>query len=207
MNKKHPSLLATILLAIGVAMLSACNPQPAETPIATSEEPPLAGARIGGDFTLTDQNGKKVSFSDFDGQYRILYFGYSYCPDVCPVDLQQLMAGLRVFEKNNPERAAKIQPIFISIDPARDTPGVLKDYVGAFHPRLIGLTGSEQEIKDAADKYLILYNKQEPNAEGGYLLDHSRQAYLFGPRGEPIALLPYDGTPQDIAAEIDRWTK
>ena len=204
MNKKYKIPLIAVSCALAACALSACEPQP---DIEVTEEPPLTGAAIGGDFTLTDQDGQKVSFSDFDGQYRILYFGYTFCPDVCPVDVQKLMMGLRVFEKSHPERGAKIQPIFVSIDPERDTPEVLKQFVTAFHPRLIGLTGSTDEVKAAADKYLIMYQKQNPNAEGGYLVDHSRQAYLIGPRGEPVALLPYDGTAEEVASEINRWTK
>lgn len=184
------------------AMLQACS-SPVPKP-----EAPLEGARIGGPFTLTDQDGKTVKDSDFAGQYRIIYFGYSYCPDVCPVDLQNIAQGLARFEKQQPERAKAIQPIFITIDPKRDTPAVLKQYVSAFHPRLIGLTGTPEQIKMLADAYLVMYQAQKPEGQDatGYLVDHSRQAYLMGPKGEPIALLPYDGSPDDIAAEIDKWT-
>ena len=108
--------------------------------------PPLKGATMGGPFTLTDQNGRRVSDRDFAGKYRLVYFGYTFCPDVCPVDLQVIGAGLRRFEASDPARAARVQPIFITVDPARDTPAVLRQYVAAFHPRLIGLTGSAEEI-------------------------------------------------------------
>lgn len=171
-------------------------------------EAPLEGARIGGAFELTDQDGKTVRDTDFAGKHRIIYFGYSYCPDVCPIDLQKVSQGFALFEKQQPERARAIQPIFISIDPERDTPEVLKQYVSAFHPRLIGLTGTPEQIKAVADAYLVMYKAQKPEGAdaGGYLVDHSRQAYLMGPKGEPIALLPYDGSPEQIAAEIDKWT-
>ncbi|MEP6012720.1 MAG: SCO family protein, partial [Parasphingorhabdus sp.] len=99
----------------------------------------------------------------------------------------------------------KVQPIFISVDPERDTPAVLKQYVSAFHPRLIGLTGSAEEIASVAKKYLIIYDIRNDEGSTEYLVDHSRQAYLFGPDGEPLALLPFDGTPQDVANEIARW--
>lgn len=169
------------------------------------EPPPLEGADIGGSFTLTNQDNAKVSDTDFTGQYRLMYFGYTYCPDVCPVDLQKLMQGFALFEKAHPEKAKNVQPIFVTIDPARDTPDVMKQYVSAFHPRLIGLTGSEDEIADAAEKFLILYQKQQAEGASEYLMDHSRQAYLLGPDGEPLALLPYDETPQAIADEVNRW--
>ena len=186
-----------------VFSLAACNP--ASDAGMTSAEPPLAGAKIGGSFILTNQDGGKTSDSDLNGQYRIMYFGYSYCPDVCPVDLQKVMQGLAVAEKNEPALAKKIQPIFVTVDPERDQPDQLKQYVSAFHPRLIGLTGTPEEIADVAKKFLIIYDKREVEGMSDYLMDHSRQAYLFGPQGEPLAMLPYDGTPDEIASEIQRW--
>lgn len=198
MNKTPVFFLACAL----AAALSACSGT------APKPEAPLEGARIGGPFTLVNQDGKTVKDSDFAGKFRIIYFGYSYCPDVCPVDLQKIAQGFALFEKQQPERARDIQPIFITIDPARDTPPVIKQYVSAFHPRLIGLTGTAAQIKAVADAYLVMYKAQKPvGADAkGYLVDHSRQAFLMGRKGEPIALLPYDGTPQQIAAEIDKWT-
>ena len=178
-------------------MLSGCSP---------SEQPPLAGAKIGGPFTLTDQDGRKVSDSAFAGKYRLIYFGYTFCPDICPTDVQTLMKGYKELEKSNSGLAAKIQPIFITIDPARDTPDKVKQFVRAFHPKLIGLTGSEAEIAAVARHYAIFYKKQEP-AEGseGYLMDHSRQAMLFGPQGEPIALITQDKDAAAVVADLERW--
>lgn len=171
------------------------------------EAPPLQGAAIGGPFTLTSHEGRTVSNSDFDGRYRLIYFGYSYCPDICPVDLQQLAQGLRLFERQSPDRASRVQPIFISIDPERDTPAVLDDYVAAFHPRLIGLTGTPEQIKDVARSYGVYFAKAgEPGAEN-YLMDHSRVAMLFGPQEEPIAIVPHDQGADAVAAELARWVK
>tara|TARA_R110000772_G_scaffold59179_2_gene133993 strand:- start:451 stop:1068 length:618 start_codon:yes stop_codon:yes gene_type:complete len=200
MNK----LLSVFSVALLLSLLAACNPASSDN---GNAEAPLTGAKIGGSFTLTNEDGGKTSDTDFAGKYRIIYFGYSYCPDVCPVDLQRLMQGLALVEKSDPSLAKKIQPIFITIDPERDRPEQLKQYVSAFHPRLIGLTGSVDEIAEVAKKYLIIYGKREDEGASEYLVDHSRQAYLFGPAGEPIALLPYDGTPQQIADEIKRWIK
>ena len=206
MMNKFLSLFSAALL---LSLLAACNPASSDHASGdnTNGETPLAGTKIGGGFTLTNQDGEKVSDTDFAGQYRIIYFGYSYCPDVCPVDLQRLMQGLALAEKNDPSLVNKIQPIFITIDPERDGPEQLKQYVSAFHPRLVGLTGSVDEIAEVAKKYLIIYNKREEAAASDYLVDHSRQGYLFGPQGEPVALLPYDGTPQEIADEIVRWMR
>lgn len=198
MNK----LLSVFFVALSLSLVSACNPASSGD---EQVEAPLTGAKIGGSFTLTNQDGEKSSDTDFAGQYRIIYFGFTYCPDVCPIDLANLMNGLTLAEKENPALAEKIQPIFISIDPERDGPEQLKQYVDNFHPRLIGLTGTADEISAVAKKYLIIYNKRESPGFSEYLIDHSRQGYLFGPNGEPIALLPFDGTPQQVADEIKRW--
>ncbi len=198
------NVVKMILSAGLLTLMAACNPAP-DGSVSADMEPPLAGAKVGGAFTLTNQDGGRTSEDQFKGQYRIIYFGYSYCPDVCPVDLANIMLGLKQAEKADPALIKKIQPIFISVDPERDTPAVLKQYVSAFHPRLIGLTGSPEEIAAVAKKYLIIYDIRKDDGASEYLVDHSRQAYLFGPEGEPLALLPYDGTPQDVAAEIARW--
>ena len=98
-------------------------------------EPPLAGAAIGGPFTLVDRPAGPVRWSDFDGKYRIVYFGYTFCPDVCPIDVQRMMQGFARFEKAEPALAAQVQPIFITIDPARDTPAVVGEFTAAFSTR------------------------------------------------------------------------
>lgn len=180
--------------------LVACSP--AQAPVS----PPLEGARIGGPFTLTDQNGKRLSDSALAGRYRIMYFGYTFCPDVCPVDVQNLAAGLKLLERSDPELGQRIAPVFITIDPERDTPAVLKQFVSAFHPRMIGLTGTPEEISKVAKEFAIFYQRGKGTA-GGYLMDHSRQAYLMSPEGKPLALLPQDGAPQAIADEIKRWAE
>jgi protein SCO1/2 len=172
-----------------------------------SEEPPLAGARIGGPFALVNQDGRQVTDRDFSGRYRLMYFGYSYCPDVCPVDLQKLMAGYVRLEKTDPQVAAKVAPIFVSVDSERDKPAVLKQYVRAFHPKLTGLTGSPEQIAATAKAYAIIYSKEQQAGSSSYLMNHSRLAYLFGPDGEPIALIPHDAAPDAIAAELKRWVR
>ena len=195
--KPFRSLLLSLLLGLALA---ACSGQP-------SAEAPLKGAAIGGPFTLTDQNGRKVTDRDFAGKYRIVYFGYSHCPDVCPTDLQQIGEALTRFEKKDPRRGAEVQPIFITVDPERDTPEALKPWVAAFHPRLIGLTGTPDQIKTVAKEYAIFYQKGEVQPGGAYPVNHSRMAYLFGPDGAPIALLNQEGGADAIAAELDKWVK
>jgi protein SCO1/2 len=203
----------TALLALSALFFaSACNPAPTQPALS---EAPLAGATIGGDFTLTDQDGKKRTFKEFDGQYRIVYFGYTNCPDICTPDMQNLMAGLKSFEKQNPELGAKIQPLFITVDPTRDTPAVLKQFVSAFHPRAIGLTGSDAEIADATKKFAIYSSRVEGSSPENYLMSHSQTPYLMGPDGKPLAIMPADvpntdaneGAPELVVAELAKWVR
>jgi protein SCO1/2 len=188
------------LLFLLVALLGGCQRDPGA--------PPLAGTTMGGPFTLSGSNGRRVSDREFAGKYRLVYFGYSFCPDVCPVDLQVVGAGLRQFEQSDSSRAARVQPIFITVDPRRDTPDVLRRYVSAFHPRLIGLSGSEAEIAQVARAYGVYYTHEQPTQPGGeYLVNHSRMIVLYGPQGEPIAIVPHDQGPAAVAAELDRWVR
>lgn len=194
MNNRLPfACLAYILLA-------ACQPS-------TPQSPPLAGTKIGGDFALVSETGAKVTQKDFAGQYQLMYFGFTFCPDVCPVDVQMLMQGFAKFEAANPVAAAKLQPLFITVDPERDTPAVLTTFTNAFHPRLIGLTGSPAQIEATAKTFAVVYQKGEASSPTAYLVDHSRTAILYGPKGEPIAIISNDATPEIIAAELARWVK
>nr|WP_235528225.1 SCO family protein [Sphingomonas sp. Leaf231] len=189
--------VATVALLVA-GPLSGCAQEPAG-------EPPLTGARIGGAFSLIDQNGRTVSDRDFAGRYRIVYFGYTFCPDVCPTDVQNIAAAVKLLERDEPALARRIAPIFITIDPARDTPPVLKRFVSAFHPRLVGLTGTAAQIAKVAREYGIYFARGAGTSEG-YLMDHSRQIYLFDPEGHPLALLP-EGPPAAIAKEVTTWAR
>jgi protein SCO1/2 len=199
MNRRAIFGALALVTCIG---LSSCHRGPADLSTA-----PLAGARIGGPFSLINQDGKRVTDHDYSGKFRIMYFGYTFCPDACPTDVQHLMAGFKKFEHDDADDAAKLQPIFISIDPARDTPAKVKAFVNAFHPRLIGLTGTEAEVAAVAKEYASVSQKQAPGPNGQYLVDHSRTAILFGPKGEPIMILSQDGPPAKIADELATWVR
>ena len=174
---------------------------------AGGDEPPLKGANIGGPFALTDQDGRAVTERDYAGRYRIMYFGFTHCPDVCPTDLAVIGQALRRFEKSDPARAARVTPIFVSVDPERDSPAVIKDYVASFHPRLVGLTGTPAQLAAMTKRYGAYHDKEAPLPGQGYNVNHSRLAELFGPDGEPIALLPYEKGADAVAAELDRWVR
>ncbi len=181
-------------------MLSACGEAEID-----HGEPPLAGATIGGPFELTNSAGETVRWADFVGQYRIVYFGYAYCPDVCPTDVQRTIQGLNQFAEAEPELAAKIAPIFITIDPERDTQEVVGEFAAAFSEDLIGLTGTPEQIAAAADAFKVFYSKGEVTENGGYLMNHSDISYLFGPDGEPLATLPKDEGADAVTAELAKW--
>jgi protein SCO1/2 len=174
---------------------------------AAPADPPLAGARIGGPFALTNQDGRTVRDTDFAGKYRLVYFGYTFCPDVCPVDVQKLGALMRDLDKTDPALSARIVPIFITVDPERDTPAAIKQFVTAFHPRIVGLTGTPQAIAAVAKAYGVSYGKEPPGPGGGYLVNHMTLTYLMGPKGEPIAYLSRDMTVAQMADEVRKWTK
>jgi len=193
---RRPAALISLLLA---ALLGGCAPE-------AVPDPPLKGAPMGGPFALTDQNGRRVSDRDFADKYRLVYFGYAYCPDVCPVDLQVIGAGLRRFEAQDAARAARVQPIFITVDPARDTPAVLRRYVAAFHPRMIGLTGTPEEIARVAGRYRVNYDRGAGTG-GGYLVSHTRIAVLYAPDGAPVAVIPHDEGADGVAAQLGRWVR
>jgi protein SCO1/2 len=196
---RRPGRLAILVLSTALS-LAACQR-------AGEEQGPIAGSSVGGPFSLINQDGKRVSDTDFNGRYRLIYFGFANCPDVCPVDLQVVGAALKQLEKSDPERAARVQPIFITVDPERDTPPLLKSYVANFHPRLIGLTGSVAEITAAKKEFAAWSEKGEMQPGGGYNVNHQRNIYLMGPAGEPIALIPHDEGVEAAAAELDRWVR
>lgn len=199
MNETRSYRRRSILFLSLALALAACS--------GPSEAPPLEGASIGGPFTLTNQDGRQVTERDFAGKYRILYFGFTHCPDVCPLDLAVIGQALRRFEKSDPALAAKVTPIFVSVDPERDTPPVIKEYVAAFHPRLVGLTGTSKQVAEMVKRYGAYGAKGDATAGGGYNVDHSRIAQLFGPDGKPIALLPYEKGSEAVAGELERWVK
>lgn len=189
-----------VFLAAAALALTACQAQP-PTP------PPLEGARIGGPFTLTDQAGRPFTEQNLRGRYAIVYFGYTFCPDVCPTGMGAIAAGLKQVEASDPAIGAKVVPVFVTVDPTRDTPAVLKTFVAAFHPRAIGLTGPPAEITRVAQAYAVAHSRGETSPGGGYLVNHSDAAYLMGPDGKPIATAEQDRGPDAVAAVIRQWVK
>jgi protein SCO1/2 len=155
-------------------------------------------AAIGGPFQLVDGAGETVSDADFRGKYMLIYFGYTYCPDVCPTGLSLTGAALDML---TPEQRAEIAPIFITIDPERDTADVVGDYAKAFYPTMVGLTGTPEQIAAVARAYKVYYKKVEEQGDTPYLMDHSAITYLMGPDGVFLTHFSH-GTPSEKMAEI-----
>jgi cytochrome oxidase Cu insertion factor (SCO1/SenC/PrrC family) len=154
---------------------------------------------IGGPFDLIDQNGRRRTDAEFRGKLLILYFGYTYCPDVCPTDLTAISSAIRLLGPGG----INVQPIFITVDPQRDTVEHLRGYVSTFHPRLIGLTGSEHDIRRLALAYKVYYVKVAAEHGEPYAIDHTGFIYLVGGDGKYLGFFP-PGTPTDRMVEIIR---
>jgi protein SCO1 len=159
--------------------------------------PQSGHAAIGGPFVLTDQDGKTRSDRDFRSQWVLLYFGYSFCPDVCPTTLARMADAL---DKLGP-LAGRVTPLFVTVDPGHDTPKVLKAYLASFGPRFVGLTGALPAITKTAHEYRVYFAKH-PIDGGGYAIDHSSTIYLIGPNGEFVTYYDEDTQPDAIAADL-----
>jgi protein SCO1 len=169
---------------------------------ASGSTDPLAG-RFGGPFVLTTHEGARVSERSFRGRFMLIYFGYTHCPDLCPIDLAVIGAALERLGN----AASAIQPLFISVDPERDTPAVLAAFVSSFDKRLIGLTGSEAEIAAVARLYRVHRVRYQPasGAAGDYAIDHGSLTYLMGRNGEFVTLLPHNTDAARMAAVLRHY--
>jgi len=177
------------LSALGLFFLQNSHPGPKQ--ISTGK------ALIGGPFALTDHTGKRVTEKDFEGKFMLVFFGYTFCPDFCPAELQVISAALDELG----EKVKKVTPIFITIDPERDTVEQMKSYVSNFHEQLIGLTGSMEEIRAAAKVYRVYFKKVTSDASSSdYVMDHSSIVYLMSPQGEYLTHFAY-GTGVEKMAE------
>lgn len=163
-----------------------------------------AQAAIGGPFTLVDGDGRTVTDQSFRGKWTLIYFGYTFCPDVCPTSLTVVAGAL---DKLEPAQADKVVPVLVTVDPARDTPAVMKDYASAFHPRLVGLTGSQEQITAAMKAFKVYAARAKGGDNESYTVDHSSILYLMGPDGRFVAHFPHGTTADDLAAALKKHLK
>jgi len=205
---RRPSLIAALVGTCAVLLTGAVawylTPTPGDplgiTRVAGPSQGPID---VGGPFELTAHTGQTVTQASFAGKLLLVFFGYTFCPDVCPTTLNRVALAL---DELGPE-AEKVQPLFITVDPARDTAAVLADYVAAFHPAIVGLTGTPQQIAVVAKSYRAYFSKVEPKGSDpeDYLMDHSVLIYLIGEDGKFLTMFSHTASPEDIAAGIKKY--
>lgn len=201
MKTKAPLIaLITALSALLIWLAVFWEPVAPRTIASGPEAPPrlLAETPKGGDFTLQGKDGP-VALSDYRGKVALLYFGYTFCPDVCPTSLSLMAQALSTL---TPAERERVQGIFISVDPERDTLDHLKEYAPFFHPAIIGITGTPEQLATIAGQYGASYLKQKPDSKGQYAVDHSSVTYVIDAQGQLAARLPHASTPQQIIEAI-----
>ncbi len=193
----RPKLIAAatmIIAAFAVAAL-ALTQWPTNGPVGSGT------SLIGGPFTMINQKGETVTEQNFKGHYTVFFFGFTFCPDVCPTELQVLSAALKELGSN----ADKIIPVFVTVDPDRDTPKIIGEYVSSFDPRLVGLTGSPEQVAKMAKAFHIFYQKvPNPKDPKDYEMDHSSIIYLMGPDGTFVKHFPYSTDAKALALGLKR---
>ena len=199
-KRLHVLVIALIFVILGLVGLLAIWPGGTNVGAVTGGK-----ALIGGPFSLINQHGERMTEKDFSGRFMLIYFGYTYCPDFCPLSLSTMTEALDLLDHG---RAEQVTPIFISIDPARDTVEQLNDYVPNFHPRLIGLTGTDEEVNAAARAYRI-YHAIPPHddEDDTYAVDHSTFIYLMAPDGTYRTHFNHNASPEEIAERLKDETK
>lgn len=190
--------VAVLALIAGAAIyLLVANPEPGRVPGAIAVE----GADIGGPFTLTATDGRQVTDAEVIDRPALIYFGYTWCPDICPIDSANMASAVDILAAEGIE----VRPVFISIDPERDTPEALGQYVSALHPKMMGLTGPVEDLKELVAAYKGYFAKAEtPDSAMGYLMQHTGFIYFMLPEKGIAALFRQGTPPEDMATEIRR---
>ncbi|HPU81877.1 SCO family protein [Accumulibacter sp.] len=184
-------ILSTLILCLTL-LFSGCSQPP------TFKSTDVSGSDWGKDFVLTDPQGQARRLADFKGKAVVVFFGYTQCPDVCPTTLLSMREVLNRLGND----AGRVQVVFVTLDPARDTPQVLAEYVTAFHPSFVGLRGDEATIAAVARDFKVFYAKQAGSTAGTYSLDHSTGSYAYDPEGRLRLLIRYGETPDNVASDL-----
>ncbi len=160
----------------------------------------------GGDFQLQTNTGS-ISLNDFKGKVLLIYFGYTMCPDICPTNLSMMSNAFMQIEKNNPDDLKKVQGLFISVDPERDTPERLAEYTHYFHQAIMGATSDPKAIRELATRYGAAYQKAVQESAANYSVDHSSETYVLDPSGKLVERLPHAAPPEEIISAINKYLK
>ena len=200
MQKRRLFLWVGFSLSLGLACFLLIYYQlEGQATITVQDRPGKGMPEIGGDFTLTDQQGMKRSTSEFHGKYQLIYFGYSFCPDICPLGLQNMSGALKSMGRDLDE----VVPIFVTIDPERDTVENLKIYATNFHPKFMMLTGTPQEMTPVLKSYKVYAAKAKPDGTmADYLMDHSTLIYLMDRKGHFLKSFPHTTPPEELAKTV-----
>ncbi len=180
---------------VALFALSGCQPAPQPSSFQATD---ITGAGFARDFRLTDHNGRIRTLADFKGKAVAVFFGYTHCPDVCPTTLADFAAALKLLG----EQAGRVQVIFVTVDPQRDTPDILRQFVPAFNPSFLGMYSDTDTLKRLAKEYKVVYQKTSVKAADDYLIDHSAGTYIYDPKGNLRLLMPYGSSPEAIAHDL-----
>lgn len=197
MTERILAAIAALLAALIIGLFFFWEPELPTRPL------PDAVLPTAGDFTLQSAEGP-VSLKDYRGKLVLLYFGYTYCPDICPTSLAATAEALR---RLTPEELTRVVTIFVSVDPERDTPARLKEYVEFFHPGLLGVTGTPENLADIAFRYGAAFSRQKPDAAGGYVIDHTADTYIIGADGQLLNKFAHATPPDQMVADIRQYLK
>ena len=191
----------TLLLAAAVflAVVAAKHMEEWTNPFGAPYRAASTPVPIGGPFTLTGPDGKTVSNTDFRGKWMLVYFGYTHCPDACPTALNDIGVALGMMK----QRSTSVAPVFITVDPERDTPAVMGAYTHQFSPQIVGLTGPQNTIARAEHEFHV-YAARHPTPGGGYEMDHSNIIYVMDPSGHFAGIIDGSANPEDIAAQVEK---
>ena len=195
-DKKILILFAGLALALSIGFVLLKN----NAPVDQAEKSPYSKG-IGGPFSLTDHNGIARTERDFDQSYKLIYFGFTYCPAICPTELQKITAVMTMLP---PPLANKIQPLFITVDPQRDTQEIMKNYVSLFHEKIIGLTGTPEQIEQAKQAYRVYAKKVQDETLTDYTVDHSSYIYLMSPDNQLLGMYRTKDSAQDLVSAIKK---
>ena len=196
MNRRKGLLAAAVMIG---AIAVAAGATALWMGLALRAQVQSGATKIGGPFTLVDDTGAQVSEADLKGKPTVMYFGYTFCPEVCPTTLTDLVQWMQMIGRD----ADRLNYVFVTVDPERDTPKVMHDYVSAFDPRIRGLTGTSEQIAKVAKEYGVYY-KRIPTSDGGYVMDHSAVLYMMDPNARFVGVIPYQ---EDTAKAVAKLKK